>query len=267
MINSNDIVFVFSGGQGNFDPFKSLGGDPSVVEISEVSQGLFGSLSDQELKAGLIDYRCLYIFNQSDTETLYDFSIYVQNSTTIECLIGLKKQNDIQKITLSGAPNSGSITFDYNTEQFTVEFSPEPNQFAINFQEQLVDLGLLGTIVTVEAKTEYYVVNITFSGDSGYKYHPLLKLVDNNLTPSTNFFIEKLQEGSPINLVLPKTPNLITAPENLEFYLATATNPINLASLKPNEGVPVWLKRTVPAGSTKTENLNFDFKIKGRIIS
>jgi len=267
MISNNDIVFVFSGGQGNYDPFKSLGGDPSVIEISEISQGLFNSLTDEQLKSGLTDYRCFYIFNQNDTETLYDFSLYVQNTSAVNCLIGLKKQNEIQKITLSGSPTSGNLILEYNTEQFTVEFSSDPNQLALNFQQQLVDLGLLGVSVTAESKTEYYTVTIVFGGDSGYKYHPLIALVTNNLSPSTNFFIEKLQEGSPINMVLPKTPNLITAPENIEFFQATPTEPLLLASLGPNEGIPVWLKREIPAATSKTDNLSFNFKIKGRIIS
>lgn len=267
MLTTNDIVFVFSGGQGNYDPFKSLGGDPSVIEISEVSQGLFNSLTDEQLKSGLIDYRCFYIFNQSDTDTLYDFYIYVQNSSKVECQIGLKKQNDIQKITLSGSPASGNLLLSYNDEEFTVDFSSNPQQLALNFQQQLIDLGLLGVVVTCEAKTGYYNINISFEGDSGYKYHPLINLVSNNLSPSTEFFINKVQEGSPINVIVPKTQNVLLAPENIDFELVTPTSPIALASLKPSEGVPIWLKRIVPASSSKTDSLSFEFKIKGRIIS
>ncbi len=267
MLTSNDIAFVFSGGQGNYDPFKSLGGDPSVIEISEVSQGLFNSLTDEQLKTGLTDYRCFYIFNQSSTETLYDFYVYVENTSDVACYIGLNKQNDIQKITLSGSPTSGDLVLNYDGNEFTVDFSSNPSQLALNFQQQLVDLGLLGVVVTAEAKTGFYNVNISFEGDSGYKYHPLISLTTNNLSPTTEFFINKVQEGSPINLVLPKTQNVLLAPENIDFQLATPTETLTLTSLKPSEGVPIWLKRIVPAGTAKGDALSFQFKIKGRIIS
>ena len=266
-IASSDLVYVFSGGTSNFDPNLSLGGDPSSVAIGDISNNLFDLLDANQLQEGIVDYRCFYIFNQNDTETLYDFSVYVQNTSVVSCLVGLKKQNEIQKITLSGSPTTGNIIMDYNDEQFTVEFSPDPNQLALNFQQQLVDLGLLGTTVTAESKTGYYTVTITFGGDSGYKYHPLMKLIANNLSPATSFFIEKIQEGSPINMIFPKTPNLTTAPENIEFFQATPTEPLLLASLRPYEGIPIWLKRIVPAATSKNDNLHFSFKIKGRIIS
>ena len=267
MLTTNDIVFVFSGGQGNYDPFQSIGGDPSVIEISEITQGLFNSLTDEQLKSGITDYRCFYIFNQSDTDALYDFYVYVENTSVVPCYIGLNKQNDVQKITLSGATTSGNILLNYNGEVFTVEFSSNPAQLALNFQQQLIDLGLLGVVVTAEAYTGYYNVNISFEGDSGFKYHPLISLVSNNLIPSTEFFINKVQEGGPINVVLPKTQNVITTPENIGFNLATPTDPIILTSLQPSEGLPIWLKRVVPAGTAKGDVLSFQFKIKGRVIS
>lgn len=267
MLTTNDIVFVFSGGQGNYDPFKSLGGDPSVIEVSEISQGLFNSLTDEQLKSGLTDYRCFYIFNQSDTETLYNFYIYVENTSNVSCLIGLNKQNDVQKITLSGSPTTGNLVLNYNSNEFTVDFSTNMAQLALNFQQQLVDLGLIGVVVTAEAKTGFYNINISFEGDSGYKYHPLISLVTNNLSPATDFFIRKTQDGSPINIIVPKTQNVLLAPENINFELFTPTEPLSLTSLQPSEGFPVWLKRTIPAGSTKSDALSFQFKIKGRIIS
>jgi hypothetical protein len=267
MLTTNDIAFVFSGGQGNYDPFKSLGGDPSVIEISEISQGLFNSLIDEQLKSGLTDYRCFYIFNQSQTDTLYDFYIYTQNTSVVSCFLGLNKQNDVQKITLSGSPTTGNLVLNYNDEEFTVEFTTDIPQLALNFQEQLVDLGLLGVVVTAEAKSGFYDIIISFEGDSGFKYHPLISLVQNNLSPATNFFINKNQEGSPINLIIPKVANVLTAPENISFELYTSTQPLYLSSLKPLEGIPVWLKRVVSPATTKQDGLSFDFKIKGRIIS
>jgi hypothetical protein len=198
---------------------------------------------------------------------LYDFSVYNQNSSSAVCYIGLDKKNDIQKITLSGSPISGNLVLNYDGDDFTVEFSSNTQQLALNFQQQLIDLGLLGVIVTTEAKTGYYNILINFESDSGFKYHPLISLVSNNLSPSTEFFINKIQDGSPINIIVPKTQSILSEPENITFDLITPINPIYLASLKPNEGIPIWLKRVVPAGTSKSGALNFQFKIKGRIIS
>jgi hypothetical protein len=198
---------------------------------------------------------------------LYDFSVYNQNSSAAVCYIGLDKKNDIQKITLSGSPISGNLVLNYDGDDFTVEFSSNTQQLALNFQQQLIDLGLLGVIVTTEAKTGYYNILINFESDSGFKYHPLISLVSNNLSPSTEFFINKIQDGSPINIIVPKTQSILSEPENITFDLITPINPIYLASLKPNEGIPIWLKRVVPAGTSKSGALNFQFKIKGRIIS
>jgi hypothetical protein len=159
------------------------------------------------------------------------------------------------------------LVLNYDGDDFTVEFSSNTQQLALNFQQQLIDLGLLGVIVTTEAKTGYYNILINFESDSGFKYHPLISLVSNNLSPSTEFFINKIQDGSPINIIVPKTQSILSEPENITFDLITPINPIYLASLKPNEGIPIWLKRVVPAGTSKSGALNFQFKIKGRIIS
>ena len=44
MITANDIFFVFSGGTGNYDPFESLGGNTSNIEIDDIYQNLFNFL-------------------------------------------------------------------------------------------------------------------------------------------------------------------------------------------------------------------------------
>lgn len=266
MITASDIFFVFSGGTGNYDPFESLGGNPSNIEIADISQNLFNSLTDSQLRAGLVDYRCFYIFNQNETETLYDVSIYIQNTTTTSCLIGLNKQNDIQKITLSGSTTGGNLVLSYEDQTFTVPFSVDMNVLANNFVSELNDIGLLGVTAIAEANTGYYTITITFEGDSGYKYHPLLELVTNNLTPSTTFFISKTQDGSPINIITPKTATVLTKPENIQFANFAETQPLTLGSLRPFEGFPVWLQRTIEPGTSKSDNQSFTFKIAGKVI-
>lgn len=267
MITLDDIVFVFSGGSSNYDPFQSIGGDPSSVEISEISGNLFGSLVDPQLRLGIVDYRCFYVFNQNSTDTLYDFSVYVENTTTTSCLLGIKTQNEIQKITLSGSPVSGNLVLNYNGINMLVNFTTNMSQLATNFIQAFTTVGVLGVQVTAVANTGYYTVTINFDGDSGFKFHPLLINVSNNLSPTTEVFIEKIQQGSPINIISPQVANIRTKPENIEFVNYTPTNMLSLTSLRPLEGFPVWLQRIVQPGSDKATSQTFTFKVKGKVIS
>lgn len=267
MFTYSDIAFVFSGGTGNYDPFSSIGGDPSNIEIADVSANLFSSLDDNQLRSGIIDYRCFYVFNQNPTDTLYDFSIYVENKNTNTCLLGVRKQNDIQKITLSGVPTSGNLVMSYDGINMTINFTTNMTQLANNFVQALTNVGVLGTSAVATANTGYYVVEITFENESGYKYHPLLQVVTNNLSPSTVIFVEKIQEGSPINIVTPKTSNILTKPDDIIFYNYDAVNMLELTSLRPYEGFPVWLQRIILPGAAKSEEQKFTFMIKGKILS
>lgn len=65
-----DIKFFHSGGAGNTDPNASLGGVRSSTEVTDdVLENLFDDVSNAELVSGIVDYRCIYIYNDNDVDT------------------------------------------------------------------------------------------------------------------------------------------------------------------------------------------------------
>ena len=114
MIQSTDITFVFSGGASNFNPLLSIGGDPSSIEIGNIGNNLFNSLDDTQLQKGIVDYRCFYIFNQSEFDTYFFPKIFVINNSECFLQIGQNLVDELQIITISGSPTSGSFVIEFD---------------------------------------------------------------------------------------------------------------------------------------------------------
>lgn len=84
MITITDLKFFLSGGSGNSDPDASLGGDKSSQEIaSNVLSNLFDEVSGDEHTEGDIEFRCLFVKNDS-AETAYNVKFWIENNTTSE---------------------------------------------------------------------------------------------------------------------------------------------------------------------------------------
>lgn len=81
-MNLTDILFLYSGGIGNYDPDMSIGGAASSSEIvSNVLENLFNEVSLNEREAGLVDYRCFYILNNHATDSLLLTALFIQSNT------------------------------------------------------------------------------------------------------------------------------------------------------------------------------------------
>lgn len=262
-ISFSDVVFVFSGGISNYKPELSLGGEPSSIVIGDIGNNLFDSVTNNDMIVEIIDYRCFYIFNQSEFDTLYNLKIFIENISEVVCEVGLNKFNDTQKIVLSGNPTSGSIQFGFDIYTFTINFTTNlvdlKNNFLLAFQELGYDVE-----VTITKPSCCYEILVAFMNADGFKYQPLMTLESNNLSPSTDIYIFKLSDGSPINTIAPIVPDVYTAPQGIVFESPTEGNPIVLAGLKPLEGVPIWLKRTIPAGPKNKLSQTFTFVMRGK---
>ena len=80
-ILATDLKFFFSGGGANDDPNASLGGAKSSVAITDNTlNNLFDDVSGTEHTAGDIEYRCLFVKNDS-AETAYDVRVYISSNT------------------------------------------------------------------------------------------------------------------------------------------------------------------------------------------
>ncbi len=264
MIQATDIAFVFSGGASNFNPSLSLGGDPSSIEIGNIGNNLFNSLSEQQLQNGIVDYRCFYIFNQNDFDTFYLPKMFIINNSECFCQIGANLSNELQKITISGEPTSGTFTILFDINNLVITFSTDATTLENNIKNAFDGIGYTGVVVSVLKYSCTYQISISFEGIDGYKYQPLIELVSNDLLPTPTIFITREVAGSPINTIPQQTTGTTISPENINFATYMDGNPLQLTSLKPLEGVPIWLQRIIPAGAKNSLNQQFTFVLRGK---
>lgn len=272
MINPSDIIFVLSNGSyppTNSDPNKSLGNTPSSVSVGTNLENLFENITTDDASAGRIDYRCFYVFNDSATDDLPSTSIYFdeQLNSPIQLTMGINIINDVQTLTISGTPTGGYIVLNYdgsNTSSITYNVLTGVSGFATAIQTALNALAALsGVTCTGVNYTTYQQYTITFTGNDGNRYQPILT-VSNNLTGSgIGTTIAKSIDGSPINSVAPLITNSLSAPAGINFIQSSITNKKLLGLLKATEGFPVWIKRVVPAQTNASNQSGAVFKITG----
>lgn len=79
-----DLKFLLSGGADNDDPDAALGGVISTTEVvDDTLNNLFDNVSGAEHAAGDINYRCIYVKNNSAV-TAYSAKIYIDTNTPAE---------------------------------------------------------------------------------------------------------------------------------------------------------------------------------------
>lgn len=65
----SDVIMYLSGGSSNTDPEASLGGEMSSEVVSRDSvSDLFDDILPDQSAVGRVDYRCVYIYNDSATD-------------------------------------------------------------------------------------------------------------------------------------------------------------------------------------------------------
>lgn len=270
-LSTSNINFVYSGGPSNSDPSKSLGGILSNFPIQGSVNNLFLNINSAESESGKIDYRCFYIVNDSTSDTLYNASVFIfsQNQSGSTVQLGLKQINEIQKIKIAGLVTGGNLIMNYSGNAFSVSWGGSPSSFASNLNSALVSVGLLGTTVTASGSSSLNYFSINFDGASGKRSHPLVSIVENDLTgPDVPLVtVSKEKEGEPINSIAPLLATEIVPPANVSFYDTSENNKILIGDIKPGDSFPVWIKRTTPANSEFQEADNFVFRISGNPLA
>ena len=252
-----DIVFVLSGGSSNYDPNLSLGGEPGYPLQGSLNN-LFSNITSSEAQNGYTDYRCIYIFNDSNI-TLYNTQISLsQDSSGSDVYFGVIFATDTQTVTLTGIPTDGSFTLSYESISFTVNYDPEPSVFASNFTNALAEIGgnPLVTLVTAPA----YKFTVNFQDNVS---QPLLEFMSNNLTGVSQISITKVVQGAPINSIANTILNSTTIPTGVDF----AADPISIGTLYSGEGFPIWFKRVTPAGAASMLGDGFVLEFQGSPIA
>lgn len=265
------INFYLSGGPNNKNPNLSLGGMPSSYPVSpSVINNLFDNVTTEQAKIGNVEYRCFYIFNDSDDKYLYNSTAYLiqtnQEGATVE--IGLLNRTDVQRIKITGnIPSGGNLKLGYENEQFIINWNGlsdfvDDLSYELNNVSYLSDVLVQGT-----GGGSSHTINITFAGEDDNKNHQLMTVIENNLSGSPSVQISKVAEGSPINTVPVQTSFSEVAPSNINFYSTNINDQINIGKLSPGDGCPIWIKRTITANSIDAiEGDGFILRLTGNPI-
>ena len=263
--NANDISVVLSGGTTNINPNNSLGGDPSSSPIvNNILNNLFDDVSPKETDDGHEDYRCIYFFNDGDTP-VFLVNLWVASEvtggSTIE--VGIEQVDEIQRITLDNAAvTGGSYTLSFDGVNFTSTFNADLGIWATTLQNTLNallkdgDKRLSGVVVNAQPVSPTHLIfDVTFKGSDGSNNQPKFVLVSDNLVPATvDIFISTPQEGSPVNTIAPEISLETTPPGGVGFFSPTKVSPIAIPRMDPEDGFPLWVKRTTVAGIDPKEN-------------
>lgn len=272
MITGNDIIYVYSGGATNSTPELSLGGDPSSYQIFNGINNLFNDVGPETAKAGLIDYRCFYVFNNHATDSYYDGKFYLESEAPEdEMSFGVVFRNEVQSITVVGNITGGSVILMYDTFNVTWNYTTDIATNAYALATALNGLAALSG-VTAGASQQVYddlpavVYEVTFTGEDGNRYHPLVTVVTNNLIGQSTVTIAKLADGSPINSIANEIDVPTTIPFGITFTKPTVSTPFAIGTLKATEGFPVWSMRQIVAGTVDTAQDSFKVRFRGTPI-
>jgi hypothetical protein len=264
MANASDLIMVYSGGTTNTDPNQSLGGLPSSYPITGVLNNLFSNISESESSEGKIDYRCFYIFNNNSSSSLYNVRLYVsfQNSDGAFVEIGIKKNFEVQRITLSnGIVTGGRIAFTYNSETVYADWDSDMGQWAVNIQNALNNI-FEDTEVTVGGIDGARTFDIKIMGTDNYRFHDFITINVEELLPSTiTSIVSRVVAGAPINYVHDELDSELTVPNGVTFVTTDINNPLLIGTLNKEEGFPLWIKRTCPSNSEAVQSDGFKLKI------
>jgi hypothetical protein len=276
--SASDITLVLSGGSVNINPDNSLGGDPSSSPItSALLNNLFSDVTADQSSDGYEDHRCIYVFNDGDT-TVYNVQLWIaedfnEGDGSVE--IGVYSQDESQRITVTGDANGGSFTLSYKSEDFTVNFDADLAVWATNLQTAINDLTndddepfFHNAVVVASNAGASVVFDINFSALDAKRNFDKFVLASNDLTSDeeVTMLITTPREGSPINTIASEINAATTPPGNVGFFAPTSQSPITLPYLASGEGFPLWVRRTIPAGTVAQENDGFILSIRAESL-
>ncbi len=271
MITFADVVYLLSGGFANADPLRSLGGDPSVARLTT---GLFKDISPAQASLGLTDYRCVYIANDSGSDSLYGIAAYTDEATAGGAAVdlGFFLQNDIQQVSVDDgvAVTGGSVVFQYEGVNFTVGWASGIDAWAANFQAAIRAIPHLEDVVIsggVNGNTSQFQIN--FTGAAGHRYHPPVNVITNSLASgSFPITVLKIFNGSPINSLAGEIDAVTTTPSGISFAAATPGSPAVIGGdLRPSDILPIWMRRVCPPNFSPLADDGFSLKLKGNPFS
>lgn len=287
-MNPTDIKYLHSGGSGNSDPLKDLGGQPSSAEIGSNE---LNDLTPKQSRAGRIDiysppdnfpgpeqpdYRCFYVKNTHSSDFLRNAVFYVDWERESGCWVdvGVVVRDEIQSVEIMGGqpPNEGDdMTLNLPTYgDFTVPYHVNITEWQGRFQTEIRGLdGCQDVIVSVAGQIGFptdVVFKVSFIGQCGSHKLQLMSVVTNNLSDGAGMQtidIMEIQQGSPVSVIACTIPNITTAPSCTGFDYPLRGNPVFVGDLRPGEQFPVWIRRTTPKHTRRFASDKIRFNVEG----
>lgn len=276
-ISTNDITFTFSGGSFNNDPEQSLGGEPSVQPI--LDKRLFSNISQEQSASGFMDYRCFYLNNDNISDAIFNAKLYVSyivpGDVTVK--LGFISNNERQTFTIldATAVTGGSVDLTYIDADSEYDVAVAWNaDFAVwtnNLQTALQSIPNLEDVVVNAIQSDGFsgsnlIFEINFLGSSSMRFHDLIVVKTNSLSPATTIGVTRTISGGPINSAAGEIDVSTTIPYSVNFIETSYAEPFLIGDLRPLDSIPVWVRRTVPIGSVAIENDSFTFRLSGNPI-
>jgi hypothetical protein len=281
------ISGVISGGRSNTDSSASLGSEASYFPVGE---GLFDNVTTPEAQSGLVDYRCMYIFNDSETETLHDVKLYTHSKADSDSsvAIGIQEATEHQFLSLYivGLGNFGSGSFDLTVTpsdgsaatDVTVDYDLDPTIFAQNLETAINTVIDSVTVTATYSNqtspgTPYSIIyfSIEFVEEELHRRQTLLALGEDGMVisggtaqSSVLYTFRELTKGSPLDTVATSIDRDTTPPTNIFFSEHAADDKLEVGSLRPLEGFAVWIRRTISAGAEAFEDDGFTLRMEAR---
>lgn len=269
-IDKTKIRYVYSGSGSPTSPQLSLGGEPSLLYVTGTN--LFGNVSADQATGGRVDYRCVYLINENSTESLYNTtaSLYYDAPGDVTVDFGFFFQNERQYIfvaTFTAGTTTGSFTVKYTNAQGNSSFTV--NADTIGNMTASVQSGMEGILgagnVTVSGSQipgNPLTFQIDFVNKAGNRFHDLLEIIANSLSPASTVTVQKSSNGSPVNSQADSIDVDTTAPNLVTFDTTDAL----LKEMKGLDVIPIWIRRTIPAGSAAVENDGFIIRVSGTLF-
>jgi len=273
---ASDIVVTLTGGSNNTNPNLSIGGNPSSYPISGNINNLFDNISNEQALSGHEDYRCIYIFNNNSSESIFNTRLYINEfeGNESKIYVGLDFSPENQRITINGNVSGGFFIIGFKPpnqatiEYRTVYFNSDPATWAENLKEQLLTIPTIQDInITVSGTFSSRIFDVSFQSIEDLRSHDLFlinysSLIGTNISSS----VTKIVVGSPINSIPALLDASTTIPYNVTFYETNINNQLYVGTLYPEEGFPLWIKRTTPINSNAIAGEGFGLKILGSPI-
>ena len=256
-----NLSFVLSGGSSNISPFLSLGGEPSSMAVTNgILNNLFDDISQSGVDNGQQDFRCIYLFNDT-TSRLINVNIWMVGIATNGAIInlGFVNTDEVQRIIVTDVKNFSTVSYGSYAADVT-HYESDVSIWADNVQSAIRSLNggnlFPGAIVTGKTFNGGYFFDVVFSGINGSRAYDLLTCQ----SPVSKLFV-----GSPINSIAQEIPSSTTTPSGVEFYMPTQQSPISLPYLDINDGLALWVQRSVNPNTASVSDDGITIRVTAEV--